>query len=489
MKILIRQQPTERPGAVVIAPLTVSVPNRPMRVLDFDCEARPLHWIGGDYVSKELTAIAWAWTDRPDRVWCSLLTRDEPDASAVKMLELFRAFYDQADMVTGHFIRCMSPETRILTADLRWVQAGDVAIGDRLVAFDEHGTPGRCRRIQFASVISNSPRRERVCAVDLESGQTLYATPEHPWFVGTRNDRSAMRFHWRRTDELLGSDSKRPNRFAKRSAWLYRVVDPWDQIDTRDAGWLAGFFDGEGTLGRAGSAGKALQITASQNPGPTLELAANLLLRSGFQPVIGRRSDTLRARTLRINGGLNDALRFLGKVRPGRLLQGWIDRPATQALRQIQMVRVVGIRDVGVREVAGIATSTHTYIAEGFAVHNSYDLPMINGSLTERGLPPLGNKLTQDTKLDFVRRQGMSSSQENIGAMLGLQHPKVKMNQRLWREANRLTPDGLEQTRKRVVGDVQQHIEMRQRLLELGYLGAPVLWKCGGANTDLTYTP
>lgn len=217
---MVRQKPTIDAESIVVRPIVVSVPSRPMRVLDFDVEARPLHWIGGDYVSKEITAIAWAWCDQPDRVWCVLLGQTEPAA----MLQEFRRHYDQADMVTGHYIR-------------------------------------------------------------------------------------------------------------------------------------------------------------------------------------------------------------------------------------------------------------------------GYDLPMINGAMTEYGLPALGDKLTQDTKIDFVRRQGLSNSQENIGAMLGLDHQKVKMNQRTWREANRLTPDGIETSRKRVVGDVQQHIEMRRCLLELGYLGAPVTWKCGGANTDLTYTP
>lgn len=117
-----------------------------------------------------------------------------------------------------------------------------------------------------------------------------------------------------------------------------------------------------------------------------------------------------------------------------------------------------------------------------------YDLPMLNGSLTEYGMPPLKDKLTSDTKLDLVRRQGLSNSQENLGAMLKLEHDKVKMDQRKWRDANRLTPEGLALVKERVIGDVKQHIEMRRRLLALGYLSGPVLWKSGvPASTD--YTP
>lgn len=118
-----------------------------------------------------------------------------------------------------------------------------------------------------------------------------------------------------------------------------------------------------------------------------------------------------------------------------------------------------------------------------------YDLPMVCGALSEYQLPMLGKKMTQDTKIDLVRRQGLSSSQENLGAMLGLAHPKVKMDQTKWRSANRLQPEGMAAARERVIGDVLQHIEMRQRLLELGYLGSPKLWESNSAEPLVAYTP
>jgi hypothetical protein len=118
-----------------------------------------------------------------------------------------------------------------------------------------------------------------------------------------------------------------------------------------------------------------------------------------------------------------------------------------------------------------------------------YDLPMVNGALTEYGLPALGKKLAQDTKVHLVKRAGLSSSQENLGAMLNLSHPKVKMDQAKWRDANRLTPEGRALARERVCGDVRQHIEMRQRLLELGYLGSPKVWESNSSEPLAQYTP
>jgi hypothetical protein len=117
-----------------------------------------------------------------------------------------------------------------------------------------------------------------------------------------------------------------------------------------------------------------------------------------------------------------------------------------------------------------------------------FDLPLLNGAALELGLEPLGPTLAQDTKGDLVRFSGLSKSQENLGAMLGLRHPKVGMDQASWRAANRLTPEGIERTRKRVVGDVRQHVEMRAALLDRGMLGPPRPWS-PGAGTVKPYTP
>ena len=77
-------------------------PGRPIRILDFDTESRPLNYLGRDFVYGEITAIAWGWADE-EEVDVKLLTKD--DRSRASMLKAFKKVYDAADMVTGHFIR------------------------------------------------------------------------------------------------------------------------------------------------------------------------------------------------------------------------------------------------------------------------------------------------------------------------------------------------------------------------------------------------
>lgn len=109
-----------------------------------------------------------------------------------------------------------------------------------------------------------------------------------------------------------------------------------------------------------------------------------------------------------------------------------------------------------------------------------HDLPIINGALLELGLDPLGPKMASDTKVHLVGRKGVSASQESLGAMLGLKHPKYVMTQAMWRSANRLEPKGIEQAVDRCVADVKQHMEMRRVLAELGWLKPPVYWHADG---------
>ena len=117
-----------------------------------------------------------------------------------------------------------------------------------------------------------------------------------------------------------------------------------------------------------------------------------------------------------------------------------------------------------------------------------HDLPMLNGALMECHMAPLQDKRVQDTKVDLIRSKGLSLSQESLGAMFRLDHQKVVMNQSKWRAANRLTPRGLAEVRRRVTGDVRQHIELRHELLERGYLTPPRVWKSGAARVE-EYTP
>lgn len=115
----------------MISPRFASANPRPIKILDFDIECRPLSWYGGDWVTKEVTAIAAGWVgeggraDGDVKVWLldpwDYMARDAFDVtdrrsiadafergmtnSTVDMFSDFMELYDEADIVTGHYIR------------------------------------------------------------------------------------------------------------------------------------------------------------------------------------------------------------------------------------------------------------------------------------------------------------------------------------------------------------------------------------------------
>ena len=105
-----------------------------------------------------------------------------------------------------------------------------------------------------------------------------------------------------------------------------------------------------------------------------------------------------------------------------------------------------------------------------------HDLPIIQAHLIEYGLPPLGPKLVQDTKVHLIGWKDIPKTQEHLAHMMGISAPKIGMTQAKWRDANRLTESGLKATKERVVGDVRQHMELRAALLKRGLLGPPKVW-------------
>ena len=106
-----------------------------------------------------------------------------------------------------------------------------------------------------------------------------------------------------------------------------------------------------------------------------------------------------------------------------------------------------------------------------------HDLPIINGAMIEYGLPPLAEKLTVDTKMDLMKHWYLSASQENLCETLGVPAAKVHMSNAKWLEANRLTKEGLGLTAERVIGDIIQHMALRNILVERGLLTEPRVWR------------
>ena len=136
-------------------------------------------------------------------------------------------------------------------------------------------------------------------------------------------------------------------------------------------------------------------------------------------------------------------------------------------LSKVEMLRVVKAVSDAIREADVV---TGHYI-------RGFDLPLLNGAMMRLGLPSMPVVMAQDTKTDLDRAHGLSKSLENLGAMFELRHPKVHMGLQSWEDGLVFfEPAGLIEVRKRVEGDVLEHVELRARLLAEDRLSPPAVW-------------
>lgn len=261
---------------------------------------------------------------------------------------------------------CVAPDTLILTSDLRWVRADQISCGDKLVGFDEE-KPKRYGQRKFReSIVEDVGRITRPCyKVTLSDGGSVVCSSEHQWLVFTAGSRT----QWKMTKDLVPTDR------------IYRVCNVWDDLpnDYR-LGYLSASFDGEGCLTQFGD--YIRQITFAQRDNVMLKTVKEYLTDFGFDysaEYFDKRKIKMGqdpVYKLFIKGGKRELLRFLGSVRPKRLLDkldpnklGTV-RCANGELGDSVHPYVSNLEYIGEHEVIPIRTSTRTFVANGLASHN-----------------------------------------------------------------------------------------------------------------------
>jgi 5-methylcytosine-specific restriction endonuclease McrA len=243
---------------------------------------------------------------------------------------------------------CLSPDQKVLTDDLRWVPLGDIQVGDHLVGFNEEAVPVTGRRFTTSRVEEHMFDAAPLFDVILSDGTRFLATAEHQWLA--RKGRSES-VEWCTTSNLAG----------KR---LPRLFTPWSTENTREAGWLAGVFDGEGWL-----PDRSFDVAMGQNPGHVLDRAQHELRSRGFDFGLAPVTEGSPCLRLALRGAAREKARFLGQIRPDRLIEQFTADKLGR-LRSTDSPTVICVSPAGIGEMVKMRTSTATFIADGFPQHN-----------------------------------------------------------------------------------------------------------------------
>jgi hypothetical protein len=261
---------------------------------------------------------------------------------------------------------CVSADTPILCADLTWRPAGDLLPGDELVAFDDESLDQTGRRLRKSTVVSNRLLRDALLLVNTPVG-SVRCNYDHPWLV-RRGDRNKWgSWQWVKARDLQPGDEA-----------LY-VLEPWKEDRSHSAGWLAGMLDADGWLSYTEN--KAVMLGLSQRTGLShlIDDAELILKEQGVATTrlyVPPKSTGFGGGTAmdRINVQKRaGALRTLGVFRPKRLLADSEKVWLGASLGKLgQRVVIESTEPHGTGTIASLTTTTQTYIAAGFAMHNTH---------------------------------------------------------------------------------------------------------------------
>lgn len=262
---------------------------------------------------------------------------------------------------------CVGPDTRVLTADLRWVKAEEIAAGQELAGFEENGRVGYRRRWEKATVLSAQKVTRPSYKLEFESGAVVVCSVEHRWLTKTNHDGSG-------NDVWMTAKDLKVNLHC-----VKRPLDPWREPNDYNSGWLAAAWDGEGSLSymknKRGEGWMGAQLGFVQTScSPMLQefkdrlAALNLPASYTTRVTYAEHKKYHRAETLVLTAQ-RAWLTALGKTRPKRLLAK-LDWSKVGGLTGAGD-RLVRKTFIGTTEVIALTTSTGTFIAEGLASHNS----------------------------------------------------------------------------------------------------------------------
>lgn len=263
---------------------------------------------------------------------------------------------------------CTAGDVKVLTADLRWVRADSLSVGDKLLAFDEEAQPNGDavpqRRWRESTVLEASRLMKPCYKLTLEDGREIICSDDHKWLTHAENE-----CRWKMTKDLV-TPMHRPDRPTK----IVRLTDVWAEDKSWEAGYLAAAFDGEGHLSqklRDGANG-VLRTGFAQRDNQMSELVIEAMQARGYEMSVDSSNVGTggACRNYTIKGGRIENLRFLGSIRPRRLLAKF--KPDDLGMmHKAGTVAVVAAEFIGNYPVIGLRTSTKTFVAEGLASHNT----------------------------------------------------------------------------------------------------------------------
>lgn len=442
------------------------------KILILDIETAPMkayvwkRWkedISLDQTISEWFCLAWAakWLYNPSGEYSSDIVSEVLTPSQVKdendyfIMCKLRGLLDQADIVVAHNA-CVEKSTPVLMKDFTWKPAGELKEGEEIIGFEEGLPPGvplrdsennwqnplkgRSRNLVVSKITHNKVVEEECVRVNFTNGYSLITTFDHPWLMKTPKDNFLK---WRESQFLKPGDR------------IIRLCVPWEKNTSYEGAWLSGFISGEGSLMVRNGAPTSIQWC--QRPTQlkkTADMYADTLgiARFDYLPKTNwglGKGDCVYTNTL---GGKFTVFKWLGSLELNRLKEhvdytnlGGLICQNTEDNDQ-EVYYVASVEPCGKHEIAQLSTSTGTYIADGFAMHNcKFDIPRINSRFISLGINPPTPYYIVDTLREARKVFDFSSNKlDALASFMKTGTKKIKTDFSLWKSCMEGDEEALE---------------------------------------------
>jgi len=247
---------------------------------------------------------------------------------------------------------CLAPDTPILTWNLEWKNLGDINQNDELVGIDKELLTGqKYRNIRKSQIVGIATSKQKPYIITLSDGRKLTSSWNHRWLASPP---SSDRLKWISTCNLT-------NRHTIRGI----VRQTWETADNYNSGYIAGLFDGEGWIRRGQ---RHFGVGFRQKEGQIADAVLYYLVKNNYHVSSSPYKDMVSHDIFRVD----EAMRFIGTLRPIRLLPQFLSEMDGRGLPQNNRIGIESIELCDKEmELIDLQTTTGTFIANGIISHNS----------------------------------------------------------------------------------------------------------------------
>ncbi len=266
---------------------------------------------------------------------------------------------------------CSTGDMQVTMEDWSQRRIEDVRIGETVIGWELKDGKRWLRR---SKVVDRGMHfQQPVNRYVLETGRSVTCTEDHRWWRGAHGggpEYAPLGLPVGKRKDRKPKTNRSPGKLSA----LRELMVPIARSSEREAAWLAGFFDGEGTIKKNKNHPSGIVcITQTTHNLNLIEETRRVLQHLGFEQTESWHSPEEEGWSDRcvfqINGGWRERYRFLAEIAPVR-------REKLEATLFGQLttnsVNLERIEPAGDQDVHWLETETGNYVIEGFCSSNSF---------------------------------------------------------------------------------------------------------------------